>query len=122
VDSLGGKPGIYAARFAGPNASYADNMRRLLEIMVGVEPARRTARFRTVMVSVNPRGIEVVSEGVLEGRITDTARGTNGFGYDPIFEIPELGKTLAELTAAEKNRISHRALAARGLAAKLGLT
>lgn len=121
VDSLGGKPGIYAARFAGPNARDADNVHRLLEIMVGVESARRTARFRTVMVSINPRGVENVSEGVLEGRITDTPRGSNGFGYDSIFELPELGKTLAELTLAEKNKLSHRALAARDLAAKLGL-
>jgi XTP/dITP diphosphohydrolase len=121
VDSLGGKPGIYAARFAGPNATYETNLRRLLEVMVGVEGPRRTARFRTVMVAINPRGVEVIGEGTLEGRITESPRGRNGFGYDPVFEIPTLGRTLAELAPEEKARISHRALAARALATKLGL-
>jgi XTP/dITP diphosphohydrolase len=121
VDCLGGKPGIYAARFAGPGASYADNVRRLLVVMEGVEPARRTARFRTAVAACLPDGRERVAEGVLEGRITETPRGAQGFGYDPVFEVDALGKTLAELTHAEKNRISHRAKALRAVIGQLGL-
>ncbi len=120
VDALGGAPGVHAARFAGPDASYADNVRLLLERLRGVPPVLRTARFRTVCVAVFPEGSRLVGEGVLEGRITESLRGQGGFGYDPVFEVPELGRTLAELTAEEKNRISHRALAARALARQLG--
>jgi len=119
VDVLGGKPGIYSARFAGPNASYHDNVKRLLEVMAGYEGAERTARFRTACAAVLEDGTELDCEGVLEGRITFVPRGTNGFGYDPVFEIPELGLTLAELTPAEKNARSHRARAVQALADKL---
>ena len=119
VDALDGRPGIYAARFAGPDATYADNVQRLLAELSGVEPARRTARFRTVCAAVLEGGEEVDAEGVLEGVITVAPRGANGFGYDPVFEIPALGRTLAELDGAEKNAISHRARAAKALAEKL---
>jgi XTP/dITP diphosphohydrolase len=119
VDALGGRPGIHAARFAGPGASYADNRRRLLEALVGVEPARRTARFRAVCAACFPGGPIVTAEGVLEGRITEQPRGSGGFGYDPLFELPDLGRTLAELTPAEKNRLSHRARAIHALAQRL---
>jgi XTP/dITP diphosphohydrolase len=119
VDALGGKPGIYAARLAGPGATYADNLRRLLEILTGVEPTRRTARFRSVCVACLENGDEIHGEGVLEGRITESPRGAHGFGYDPVFEVDGLGRTLAELSAVEKNRVSHRARAVEALLAGL---
>ena len=119
VDALDGGPGVYSARFAGPDATYADNVQKLLASLERVPAPRRTARFRCVIVARVPGRGELVGEGVLEGRITAAPRGTNGFGYDPVFELPELGRTLAELSAEEKNRISHRALAAQALAAKL---
>ena len=121
VDALGGKPGIYAARLAGPGATYTANRNRLLEVLTGVVPELRTARFRTACVACMTSGRECVAEGVLEGRITEAPQGDGGFGYDPIFEVPELGKTLAEISPEQKNRISHRALAMRALIAQLDL-
>ncbi|HET9328180.1 MAG TPA: RdgB/HAM1 family non-canonical purine NTP pyrophosphatase [Candidatus Eisenbacteria bacterium] len=119
VDALNGAPGVHAARFAGPSATYADNVRLLLERMEGVPRERRSARFRTVCVSVFPNGSRLEAEGVVAGRITESPRGVQGFGYDPVFEVPELGRTFAEMTTEEKNTISHRARAARALAEKL---
>ena len=116
VDALNGAPGVHAARFAGPEARYEDNVRLLLERMEGVPVERRGARFRTVCVAVLGDRARVVGEGVLEGRISVAPRGSYGFGYDPVFELPELGRTLAEMSAGEKNQISHRARAARALA------
>jgi XTP/dITP diphosphohydrolase len=115
VDALGGRPGVYSARFAGPGASYADNVRRLLEILEGHAPPQRTARFRTCVAACLPDGRERTAEGVLEGRITTAPRGAGGFGYDPVFEVGDTGRTLAELSAEEKNRVSHRAQAMRGM-------
>ena len=119
VDALQGAPGAHAARFAGPTATYADNIRRLLESLAGVAAERRAARFRTVCVAAFPDGRRLVGEGEIEGRITETPRGTGGFGYDTVFEVPRLGKTFAELSAEEKNAISHRSKAVRALAAQL---
>ncbi len=119
VDALGGKPGIYAARFAGPGASYTDNVNRLLEVLGHRD--QRTARFRTACVACMTSGREVHAEGVLEGRITAAPRGDGGFGYDPIFEVGATGRTLAEMSAEEKNAISHRAIAMRALLEKMGL-
>jgi len=119
VDALDGAPGVRAARFAGPEATYADNVRLLLERLEGVPLERRGARFHTVCVAVFPDGTRVVGEGALQGRITTAPRGSHGFGYDPVFELPALGLTLAELPADEKNAISHRARAARELARRL---
>lgn len=112
VDALGGRPGVYAARYAGERATYEDNWRKLLGELAGVPREHRTARFITVAAIAGPslEKAEVV-EGVLEGLIAEAPTGTNGFGYDPVFFVPELGKTLAELTPDEKNRISHRARA-----------
>lgn len=121
VDALGGKPGIYAARFAGPGASYSDNVRRLLEVLKGRALEARKARFRTCCVACMTDGRELDAEGVLEGRITLEPRGREGFGYDPIFEVDGTGRTLAEMNAAEKNAISHRARAMKGLLVKMGL-
>jgi XTP/dITP diphosphohydrolase len=118
VEALGGEPGIHAACFAGPRATYDDNVRLLLDRLKGVPLERRGARFRTLCVALFPDGREVIGEGVLEGRILEQARGTGGFGYDPVFGLPD-GRALAELTPDEKNAISHRGRAARDLAAKL---
>jgi XTP/dITP diphosphohydrolase len=111
VDALEGRPGVLSARFAGENATYADNVAKLLASLVGVIESRRTARFRTVVVVAYPEGEPVVVEGILEGSIGVEPRGENGFGYDPVF-IPEGGaQTLSEMTPDEKNAISHRARA-----------
>jgi XTP/dITP diphosphohydrolase len=118
VDALGGAPGVHAARYAGPDATYADNVAKLLTALTGVPAERRTARFRTVCVALHPDGRRWQAEGALEGRILEAPRGAQGFGYDPVFELPA-GRTLAELDAADKNAISHRALAVRALAARL---
>lgn len=111
VEALGGRPGVYAARYAGEHATYQDNCRKLLRELAGVPTERRGARFRTVAAIAYPDGRTAVAEGVLEGRITEVEQGTGGFGYDPVFYVPALGRTLAEISVAEKNRISHRALA-----------
>jgi len=115
VDILGGAPGAHTARYAGPDGDYAANRRALLEALRGT--ADRRARFRTVVALVVPGEPEVLVEGVLEGRITTSERGSGGFGYDPIFEVE--GRTLAEMGEEEKNRISHRARALRALAARV---
>lgn len=117
VEALGGEPGVHTARFAGPHATYDENVARMLEVMEGVSD--RAARFRTVVALVFPDGVEVVSEGSIEGVITRSRRGSDGFGYDPVFEVE--GRTLAEMTAEEKNQLSHRARAIRGLGGSLGL-
>jgi XTP/dITP diphosphohydrolase len=111
VDALGGRPGIYAARYAGEEATYEDNCRKLLQELMGVPRERRTARFLTVAAIALPSGEVRVAQGTLDGVIAEEASGTLGFGYDPVFLIPELGKTLAQLSADQKNRISHRAKA-----------
>jgi XTP/dITP diphosphohydrolase len=117
VDALDGKPGVHTARFAGPDATYDDNIRRMLELMKGAEDRR--ARFRTVVALVFPDGVEMVAEGWVDGVITNVRRGSGGFGYDPIFEVA--GRTLAEMTVEAKNDISHRARAIRALTSALGL-
>ena len=116
VDALGGAPGVHTARFAGEDATYDDNVDKMLEDLHGVDD--RGARFRTAVAIVTPSGEELVVEGVLEGTIAESRRGSGGFGYDPIFVVGE--RTLAEIPIDEKNRISHRGLALRALAAKLG--
>ena len=111
VDALGGRPGVHAARYAGEHATYEDNCRKLLQELRSVPKARRSARFVTVAAIALPSGEVQISQGVLEGLITEAAAGSQGFGYDRLFLVPELDKTLAELTSSEKNRISHRAKA-----------
>ena len=116
VDALGGRPGVFAARYAGEGATYEDNCRKLIKELYGVPQARRTARFVTVAALAMPRGETRVATGTLVGIIAEASVGMQGFGYDPVFFVPELGRTLAELTAEEKNRISHRAKAFRAMA------
>ncbi|HSF66676.1 MAG TPA: XTP/dITP diphosphatase [Nitrospiraceae bacterium] len=111
VDALGGRPGVFAARYAGEHATYEDNCRKLLQELTGVPRERRTARFLTVAAIALPSDGMQVARGTLDGLIADEARGTLGFGYDPVFLIPELGKTLAQMSADQKNMISHRAKA-----------
>lgn len=117
VMALDRGPGVHTSRFAGPDASYRENVDKLLTVMDGVEDRR--ARFRTVAALAFPDGVEVTAEGELSGVITGKRRGTDGFGYDPIFDVR--GRTLAEMADAEKNALSHRARAIRALLEELGL-
>lgn len=110
VDALGGAPGVLSARYAGPGASDADRRAKLLRALAAV-PAPRAARFRCVIALAEPAAaglIVALFEGVCPGEIGHEERGFNGFGYDPVFYLPELGRTLAELPEAQKNRLSHR--------------
>jgi XTP/dITP diphosphohydrolase len=117
VEALGGAPGVHTARFAGPGASYADNVEHLLRRLAGVEPQRRRARFATVAVARWPDGREVAAFGDVEGVIAETPRGDRGFGYDPVFVPTEGdGRTFAEMDAEEKHALSHRGRAFRTLA------
>ncbi len=111
VDALGGAPGVHSARYAGPVTDDAACVRKLLEELRGVPDEARTARFRCAMALLAPDGRLWIVEGTIEGRITHAPRGQNGFGYDPVFLVPILGLTTAELPPEEKNRISHRAKA-----------
>ena len=111
VDALGGRPGIYAARYAGDQATYEDNCHKLIHELSDVPLAKRTARFITVAAFAVPSNGVRITTGELRGLITETPAGSQGFGYDPVFFVPELGKTLAEMTSEEKNRVSHRAKA-----------
>lgn len=119
VDALDGQPGLYSARFAGDGATFLDNKRKLLRLMESVSTPNRTATFRTVLALVGPSGKSQVVEGILRGRIAKEESGGGGFGYDTLFYLPELGKTYAELTAEEKNRISHRARAVHKIRERL---
>jgi XTP/dITP diphosphohydrolase len=112
VAALDGRPGVRTARYAGEDATYADNVDLLLRELEGEEDRR--ARFRTAVALVMPDNSEVVADGAVEGVIAMSARGNGGFGYDPVFEID--GRTLSEMGTAEKNELSHRARALRSLA------
>jgi XTP/dITP diphosphohydrolase len=119
VAALGGAPGVYAARYAGADATYADNRAKLLAALDGASDRR--ARFRTVAMVVWPDRVEVAAEGVCDGRIADYERGERGFGYDPVFVPTEGdGRTFAEMTEEEKHDLSHRGRALRNLLTKLG--
>lgn len=124
VDALHGAPGVYSARYAGPHASDADNLSKLLRDLASVPMAQRTARFRCVMACI--RGADdpapLICEGVWEGRILDAPRGNNGFGYDPVFLPAEQACSAAELAPADKNHLSHRGQALRRLVAQLTCT
>ena len=113
VDSLGGRPGVFSARYAGEGATDRDNIAKLLSELRGIED--RNARFVCVLALVTPDGMEITVEGTCEGVIMTKPRGGGGFGYDPVFYLPELGKTMAELPPEKKNTLSHRARAAESL-------
>lgn len=113
VDYLNGEPGIYSARYLGENVSYEEKNKDILRRMEGVPEEKRTARFVCAIVAVLPNGDVLTVREVVEGRIAYEIKGRRGFGYDPIFYVPELGKTTAELSDEEKNRISHRGKALR---------
>lgn len=111
VDALGGAPGLYSARWAGEGASDADRNAKLLLALANVPPERRTARFVCAAALSLPGSETITAEGTCAGLLLDAPRGVYGFGYDPLFLLPGLGRTMAELTSEEKNRLSHRALA-----------
>jgi len=113
VDLLKGLPGIYSARYAGEKASSQENNEKLLREMEGVPISKRGARFKCVIAVVSPDGREILAEGVCRGRIGFGEKGRRGFGYDPLFVLPNYGKTMAQLSLKEKNKISHRGKALR---------
>ncbi|MBP6491856.1 MAG: XTP/dITP diphosphatase [Clostridia bacterium] len=115
VDALDGAPGVYSARFAGEEGNDLKNNEKLLALLAEVEPDKRTARFVSVITMVYPDGRKVVARGECEGHIIYEAKGSNGFGYDPLFVPLGFEKTFAELTGEEKNQISHRAIALKNL-------
>ena len=110
VEALNGAPGIYSARYAGEDVTYEDNVNKLLAEMENIPLENRKAQFRTVISFVD-KDRELWTEGRIKGIIGESAKGKNGFGYDPVFFVPELEKTFSELSIGEKNRISHRGLA-----------
>ncbi len=117
VDALDGAPGVSSARYAGEDATYADNVEKLLGALVDVEAPARTARFSTVALAHFPDGREVAAIGEVEGIIATEARGSGGFGYDPVFvPVEGDGRSFAEMSAEEKHRVSHRGRAFRTLA------
>jgi XTP/dITP diphosphohydrolase len=120
VDALGGAPGVFSARYAGLPSDDARNNAKLLAEMAAVPAGARGARFRCVAAYVDPaRGLELVRAGACAGEILAAPRGSDGFGYDPLFLIPALGRTMAELPLAQKNQLSHRAAAFTALVAAL---
>jgi len=115
VDALGGAPGVFSARYAGDGADDAANNAKLLRELAGEPPEKRTARFRCVMLAAAPNGEELMASGTWEGMIAEAPRGEGGFGYDPVFCDPKLGRAAAELTRDEKNARSHRGKALKAL-------
>jgi len=114
VDALNGDPGVFSARYAGENCSYLDNVNKILENMSKIPLDLRGAKFKTVMAFVSEK-MELVSEGSVKGLITREAKGIGGFGYDPVFYMPRMMKTFAEMSIEEKNEISHRGIATRNM-------
>ena len=114
VDVLNGEPGVFSARYAGEKCSYSDNVNKILKNMSKISLEFRGAKFKTVMAFVSEK-MELVSEGRVKGLITKEPKGIGGFGYDPVFYVPEMMKTFAEMTVEEKNKISHRGIATRNM-------
>jgi len=113
IDALGGEPGVRSARWPTPDTSYPERFKLIFARLAGLPPEQRAARFRCAIALARPDGWHEIVEGVVEGIIADAPRGDKGFGYDPIFYVPALGSTTAELSPEEKHRISHRGRAAR---------
>ena len=115
VDALGGEPGVHSARYSGENATYEENVEKLLQNLAGVPPRLRTARFKTVAMICYPDGSEIIATGVVEGMISESRKGDEGFGYDPVFVPYEGdGSSFAEM-GEEKHSFSHRGRALRNL-------
>ena len=114
VDALGGKPGVYSARYAGENCSYSDNVQKLLQKMENIPADKRIAHFKTTIALIG-ENMELVSEGVVEGMITTKPKGVGGFGYDPVFYVLDKNKTYSEMKMTEKNQISHRGKAIQNM-------
>jgi len=119
IDQLGGAPGVYSARYLGETTPYGEKNKKILEMLSGVPFKKRAARFVCVIAFDDARGNVLTAEGVMEGYIAYEAAGENGFGYDPIFYLPDYDKTSAQLGADEKNKISHRGVALRLMCEKL---
>ena len=119
VDYLNKEPGIYSARYLGENTSYRVKNQNLIDRLAGVEDEKRTARFVCAIAAVFPDGEYLITRGEVEGRIGYEERGEGGFGYDPVFYLPEYGKSTAELTEEEKNAVSHRGKALRRMKEEL---
>ncbi len=120
IDYLGGEPGIYSARYLGKDTPYTEKNRIILDRLEGVKDEERSARFVCAIAAALPGGKRLDTVGKMEGRIGYSIAGENGFGYDPIFFLPEYGKTSAEISPDEKNAISHRGKALRAMAELLG--
>lgn len=120
IDAFDGGPGVYSARFLGEDTPYEIKNQIILERMAHVEVQNRGARYVCVIAAVLPDGMEISARATVEGRIGQEPRGSGGFGYDPIFYVPEYGRTMAELTSDEKNQISHRGKALLEIRKKLG--
>ncbi len=119
IDALHKEPGIYSARYLGEDTPYSVKNKNLIDRLEGVPDNKRTARFVCAIAAVLPDGESIVSRGVIEGRIDYEEKGSNGFGYDPIFYVPEFCATTAQLDTAEKNRVSHRARALEAMKEEL---
>jgi XTP/dITP diphosphohydrolase len=120
VDALGGAPGVYSAMYAGKHGDHSANRKKLLTELLGVPQEKRTARFTCVLVLADPRdNSEILVQGFCEGLITFEERGTKGFGYDPLFLIPQFQQTMAEISSEEKNQVSHRGQAFQLLLEKI---
>ncbi|MGI6118450.1 MAG: RdgB/HAM1 family non-canonical purine NTP pyrophosphatase [Bilifractor sp.] len=119
IDALGGEPGIYSARYMGKDTSYRVKNAELIRRLEGVPKEKRTARFVCEIAAVLPDGTELTERGTIEGKIGYEERGENGFGYDPIFYLPDMSRTTAELPPEKKNAISHRGAALRAIKAEL---
>ena len=115
VETLHWGPGVRSARFAGSHGDDRANNRKLLRLLAGLPPHRRRARYRCVLALASPSGVLAVARGTWTGRITEEPRGRGGFGYDPLFLVPALGRTVGQLAPAVKQRLSHRSRAARRL-------
>ena len=119
IDALNGEPGIYSARYLGKDTPQEIVNATVIERLSGLHGAERSCRFRTVMAVLFPDGTEEITEGVLEGQISEKAAGNGGFGYDPVFYVPEQGMTMAELGTDFKNTVSHRSIASKKAAEKI---
>ena len=119
VDAMDGRPGVYSARFAGGDTPHSVKMAKVLELLADVPEEKRTARFRCVAAITFPDGKELHADGSMEGVIAPAPSGSGGFGYDPIVYLPELGQTVAEISSAEKDRLSHRGKGFRALISQL---